>query len=144
MYLWYSHANGSRAVSVTTHTGFGLLVLFGSIVIGSLVFIFLPFKMYHMQKQPPGGVPRKRCSENMQEKFTGEYPCRSVISIKLLCKFIETTLRHRCSPVNLQHIFRTRFTKNTSGWLLLDMVVPSTVHSLLSVFGASLPIKGPV
>ena len=33
--------------------------------------------------------------------------------------FIEITLRHGCSPVNLLHIFRTPFTKNTSGWLLL-------------------------
>ena len=37
-------------------------------------------------------------------KFTGEHPCRSVISIKLLCNFIEMTLRHGCSPVNLMHI----------------------------------------
>ena len=35
----------------------------------------------------------------MQSKFTGEDPCRSVIPIKLLCKFIEITLRHGCSPV---------------------------------------------
>ena len=47
-------------------------------------------------------------------KFTGEHPCRSVISIKLLCNFIEITLRHGCSPVKLLHIFRTPFTKNTS------------------------------
>ena len=48
-------------------------------------------------------------------KFTGEHPCRSVISIRLLCnKFTGEhpcrsviTLRHGCSPVNLQHIFRT-------------------------------------
>ena len=52
-------------------------------------------------------------------KFTGEHPCRSVISIKLLCNFIEIALRHGCSPVNLLHIFRTPFTKNTSRWLLL-------------------------
>ena len=38
-------------------------------------------------------------------KFTEEHLCRSVISIKLLC--------------DLLHIFRTAFTKNTSGWLLL-------------------------
>ena len=36
----------------------------------------------HDQKQSPRGVPRKRCSENMQQ-FTGEHPCRSAISIKL-------------------------------------------------------------
>ena len=26
--------------------------------------------------------------------------------------------RHRCSPVNLLHMFRTPFLKSTSGWLL--------------------------
>ena len=39
-------------------------------------------------------------------KLTGEHPCRSLI------------LRHECSPVNLLHIFRTPFSKNTSRWLL--------------------------
>ena len=33
--------------------------------------------------------------------------------------FIEITLRHGCSPVNLLHIFRTPFPKNTSEELLL-------------------------
>ena len=56
----------------------------------------------------------KTCS-----KFTGEHQCRSVISIKLLCNFIEITLPHGWSPVNLLHIFRTPLPKNTSGWLLL-------------------------
>ena len=52
-------------------------------------------------------------------KFTGEYPCRSVISIKMFCNFIEITLRHGYSPVNLLHIFKTPFVKDTSGGLLL-------------------------
>ena len=52
-------------------------------------------------------------------KFTGEHPCWSAISTKLLCNFIVITLRHRCSLVNLLHIFRTPFLKNTSGQLLL-------------------------
>ena len=39
-------------------------------------------------------------------KFAVEHPCRSVISVKLLCNFIEITLRHEGSPVNLLHIFR--------------------------------------
>ena len=52
-------------------------------------------------------------------KCTGEHPCLRAISVKLLCNFIEITLRHECSPVNLLHIFRTPFLKNTSGWLLL-------------------------
>ena len=53
-------------------------------------------------------------------KFTGEHPCQIVISIKLLRNFIEITLQHGCSPVNLLHIFRTAFIKNTSGRLLLN------------------------
>ena len=36
----------------------------------------------------------------------------------MLCNFIEITLRHGCSAVNLLHIFRTSFPGNTSGWLL--------------------------
>ena len=54
-------------------------------------------------------------------KFTGEHTCQSAISIKLLCNFIEITLWHGCSTVNLLHIFRTSFLKNTSGRLLLEL-----------------------
>ena len=32
----------------------------------------------------------------------------------------EIALRHGCSPVNLLHTFRAPFSKNTSGWLLLN------------------------
>ena len=39
-------------------------------------------------------------------KFTREHLCRSVISMKLLCNFIEITLWWGCSLVNLLHIFR--------------------------------------
>ena len=52
----------------------------------------------------------------MSSKFTGDHPCRSVIS----CNFIEIVLRHECSSVNLLHIFRTPFPWNTSWWLLLE------------------------
>ena len=51
-------------------------------------------------------------------KFIGRHPCRSAISIKFLCNFIETAFRHECPRVNLLHIFRT-FPKNTSEGLLL-------------------------
>ena len=54
-------------------------------------------------------------------KFTGEHPCRSVISIKLLCNFIKITLQHGSSPVNLLHVFGIPFSKNTSGRLLLKV-----------------------
>ena len=52
-------------------------------------------------------------------KCTGEHLCRSAISIKLQSNFIEIVLRHGCSPINVQHIFRTPFPRNTSGCLLL-------------------------
>ena len=58
------------------------------------------------QKHPPRGVPRKKCYENMKQMYRQfrEHPA----------------LWHGCSPVNLLHIFRTPFLKNTSGWLLLS------------------------
>ena len=52
-------------------------------------------------------------------KFTGEYLYRKVISIKLQSNFIEITLRHGFSTVNLLYVFRKAFPKNTSGQLLL-------------------------
>ena len=55
-------------------------------------------------------------------KFTGEHQCQSMISIKLLCSFIEITLCHGYSPVNLLHIFSTFFIKKTSGKLLLKTI----------------------
>ena len=67
------------------------------------------------QKQPSRGVLRKRCSENMQQI----YRRTPMPKCDLLCNFIEIALRHGCSPVNLLHIFRPPFSKNTSGRLLL-------------------------
>ena len=46
-------------------------------------------------------------------------PKRDFNKVTKQSNFIEVTLRHACSPVNLLHIFKTPFTKNTSGWLLL-------------------------
>ena len=87
-----------------------------------------------IQKQPSRCVLRKMCSENMQQIYV-KHSRRIVMSIKLhkyaanlrrtpvlKYDFIEITLRHGCSPVYLLHIFRTRFLKNTSGWLLLAII----------------------
>ena len=73
----------------------------------------------------------QRCfQEKVSSKYTaslnGEHPCQNVISIKLLCNFIEITYQHGCSPVHLLHIFRTPYTRNTSGWLLLMKFVKTT------------------
>ena len=63
-------------------------------------------------------------------KFTGEHPCRSVISIKLQSNVIEIALRHGFSPVDLLHIFRTPFPRDTSGWLLLKDTVSVKITSM--------------
>ena len=66
-----------------------------------------------MKKQLSRGVLRKNILKKCS-KFTGEYPRRSAISIKLLCNFTEITLRQGCFPIILLHIFRASFPKNTS------------------------------
>ena len=53
-------------------------------------------------------------------KFTGVHPCQSGISINLQSNFTQIALRHGFSPVNLLHIFRTPFSKNTPWRLLLN------------------------
>ena len=50
----------------------------------------------------------KICSE-----FTGEHPYESVISINVLCNFIEITLRHGFSLVNLLHISEHLFLRTS-------------------------------
>ena len=40
-------------------------------------------------------------------------------AVQMLCNFIEIALQLGCSPVNLLHILRTPFLKDTSGRLLL-------------------------
>ena len=70
-------------------------------------------------------------------KFTGEHQCRSAISLKLLCNFIEITLRHECSTVNLLHIFRTSlFFKTPMGgcfWTFREIVHIRCLTQITSV-----------
>ena len=70
------------------------------------------------QKQSSIGVVVKKCSENMQQIYwRTNVPKYDFNNVAL--NFIEVTLWHGCSPVNLLHIFRTAFRKNTYGGLLL-------------------------
>ena len=65
-----------------------------------------------IQKQPFRGVLRKRFSENMQQIYRWTpMPKRDFNKVA----------KHGCSPVNLFHIFRTPYPKNTSGQLLLHI-----------------------
>ena len=56
----------------------------------------------------PEVFPRKGVLK-ICSNFTGEHQCRSVALIKLLCNFIEITLRHWCSPaiccISSEHLF---------------------------------------
>ena len=60
------------------------------------------------QKQSSRGVLKNRCYENMQQIYRG-HSCRSVISIKLLCNFIEITFWYGCSPINFAAYFQNTF-----------------------------------
>ena len=98
----------------------------------SIIFLFRPniFREWkterrivekgETQKQPSRRDLLKNGLLKIYSKFTGEHLCRNAISIKLLGNFVEITLRHGCSPVNLLHILRTRLPKNSSWELLLE------------------------
>ena len=64
-------------------------------------------------------------------KFTEEHLRRNAVSVKLQSNLIEITLRLGCSPINLLHIFRTPFLKNTSVRLLL-MIKTAHLENIIS------------
>ena len=73
------------------------------------------------QKLPPKGVPRKRRSEIMQQvyRITPMPKCNFNKAVKQL---YSNRTSHWCSAVNLLHIFRAPFLKNTSKRLLLPNI----------------------
>ena len=84
------------------------------------VTIFIKYLQPRTGRNSPPEVFLRKGVLKISSKFTGEHPCQSVILIKLQSNFIEITLRHRYFPVNLLHIFRTPFPRNTIGGLLLN------------------------
>ena len=56
------------------------------------------------------------------------------VAIKLLYNFIEITLWHGRSPVNLLYIFRTPSLKHISGWLLLRFLTEKNNTLIRTVF----------
>ena len=71
--------------------------------------------MVAVQKQPSRGVLSKGVLK-ICSKFTGEHPCWTHHIPAII-------LQHGWSLVNLLHIFTTPFPKNTSGGLLLTVIV---------------------
>ena len=79
------------------------------------------FVLQDRYRSNPQEVFLRKGFQKICSKFTGEHPCRRVILIKLPSNFIEITPWHTCSPVNLLHIFRASFPRNTSGGMLLQI-----------------------
>ena len=79
-------------------------------------------KVFKIKKEPSKGVPTKRCFENIQQIYrrTAMPKC-------------EITLQHGCFPETLLHIFRTPFSKNTSGRLVLKIVY-QCINSISIIF----------
>ena len=86
----------------------------------TLLLIFLWLILFlNVQKQRSRGVLRKRCSEKMQQIYR-RTPMPKYDFNKVA---VQIALRHGCSFVNLLHIFRTPFLTNTSGRLLLNVLI---------------------
>ena len=91
-----------------------------------MFFNLIVDSIFHSTKKDPC-----HCRSSCLEVFLGEgvlkictrFKCQSVILMTLICSFIEITLRYENSPVNLLHIFRTSFPKNSSRWLLLSLLL---------------------
>ena len=86
-------------------------------------FWYIYHQCANLQEQVSGAALQrwyyKKVFSKIWSKVTGELPCRSVISIRLQSNVIQTTPRLGCSPVNVLHIFRALFPKNTYGKGLL-------------------------
>ena len=61
----------------------------------------------------------EKCFSKICSKVKREYQFQVAISIKLESNFIKVRLQHGCCAVNLLHISRGTFPKNTFGRLLL-------------------------
>ena len=92
-----------------------------------LIFLFILF-FFVISRNSRTEVSFRKGVLKICSEFTGEHPCRRVISIKQQKNFIEIALRHGYSLVNLLHIFRTLLPKNT--FLLLDFKGETFVQSL--------------
>ena len=76
---------------------------------------------FQVQKQPPRCVLSKGYSENMQQIYRRTPIPKCNFNKVAFSNFIEITLQDGCSTANLLHVFRTSFSKNTSGWLVLQV-----------------------
>ena len=83
-----------------------------------ILFQNILFSREFLQKQPPKGVLKERCSENMQQIYSRtSMPKCDLNKVALQLYWNRTSAW--VFPVNLLYILRSPFLKNTSWWLLL-------------------------
>ena len=71
-------------------------------------------------------------------RLNNGYVKKVLLTLTLQSNFIEITLRHGCSRVNLLHIFRAPFLKNTYGRLLLKISINLQMVSEVAVYRCSI------
>ena len=82
----------------------------------SVYYILLHVLHCIFRSSPPDGLLVKDVP-----KICSKFILLRNCDFNLQSNFIEITLRHGRSPVNLLHIFKTPLLTNTSSWLLLDI-----------------------
>ena len=96
---------------VFTSTNFPfILILVKSFALYTNWLVSLSGEYWSLQNQHSISVLRKRSSTSIKQTYRRN---------PLLCNFIEITLRHGCSPVNLFHIVKAFAMKTFRGLLLL-------------------------
>ena len=94
-------------------------LIFQYFIYETLIFAFDTICKRRRSRSSPPKVLLGKGFLKICSKFTGEHPCQSTISIKLQSNSdkVAKQLYWNCtpviSPVNLLHIFRTPFPKNT-------------------------------
>ena len=77
----------------------------------------------------------KRAVPRNFAKFTRKHPCQSLFFSKVAglrpATLLKKRLWHRCFPVNFAKLLRTPFLQNTSGRLLLNILLDLRVQSHL-------------
>ena len=100
-----------------------------SLVFDWIIFVCLTTNnlwIKHVQKQPPGVLYEKRSSLKFR-KFIRKHLCQSLFLSKVAglrpATIFKKRLWHRCFPAKFVKFLRTPFLQNTSGRLLLHVVI---------------------
>ena len=100
---------------------FGVLRIYNVICIIYTIHVYI----YYIYIYIPPEIFSKKYTLQTRSKPTGEQPCRSVISTKPFCNFIDITSRHGCPPPPPRKFTtqsqNTILQESTSGGLLLYM-----------------------